>query len=430
MSDTIIQTIDEETLLLFQNIANEQITEYSRHWEEINDPSIPYDIRDLCNNIRSNIRNKGYSLKVALQIRIEFTYIPDSVQIIYYNNNTDYIHKLPSNLKILYCEYISQLPPLPDGLEELHCTNSYIRELPRLPESLRVLVCTHSYIKHIPNIPPNLEHLDYESTSIEEYISNLPSTLKILKCGNNGFRTLGYIPPALEHFSCKLYEGPLPEFPSTIQIIDLPRYTSAYIDIAVRDFIDNCIINRGDPFIIDFNTLEENINNTLKSEDINHYLLKEYELHIPYIPDDVEILICSQRVFTIPNLPVSLKKLVVYSIATLPNLPDGLESLEMHSRLIKTITHLPESLRILDCNGSGLSELQVIPPRLEVLRYAGTAVHTFIDGLPSTLRELNCDYNELTELGQLPPNLEYLSCKGNSIVSFPELPASLHTIIQ
>ena len=167
----------DEIFLSDKNIANQTTIEYTNNWEHANDPTVPFDIIKLSNKIHSNICHKGYSLHVALQISIKIMYIPDSVQILDYNHSTNYIDKFPKNLKKLYCEGITQIPALPEGLEELYCINAYVRELPSLPESLRVLVCTRSYIKHIPNIPSNLEHLDY----VEQTDLSLDSNFDVLK---------------------------------------------------------------------------------------------------------------------------------------------------------------------------------------------------------------------------------------------------------
>lgn len=332
--------------ILTQELIDQRIVEYIQEWSDTSDPNQPLNLwipiqrlSEECSMTCTIFRNetsfkqRGRYYKcinpdpdriqtdyetdcdsdedgdeIIDTIYLRPQYIPDGVKTLICNMFDLSQCILPDSLNILHCNNTQNIPPLPEGLLEIHCGNGWKTVLPSLPSSLRILDCSLSAINSLPPLPPNLEYLNYEGTDISQYIFDLPSSLKTLLCGSNGYQSLGPMPPNLEHFSCKWYEGILPEFPPTIKIIDVPKYTSTYISNTIRTFIENWQeSNDVSSTILDFNPLECKIRNALESEDKRHYLLYGFTLDIPYIPDGVETVICSKSIYGLPTLPDSVR---------------------------------------------------------------------------------------------------------------------------
>jgi hypothetical protein len=399
-------------------------------------------------------------------IELRVSYIPDGVRTLICNNYTIHNCILPQSLRVLYCDNILIVPNLPEGLQELHCNGNSDTSLPLLPQSLQLLNCKYSKMKSLPALPPNLIHLDcslsyissipsplphtlrylncdssqisslpplppnleylnYEYTKIRSYISDLPVSLKKLYCGLNKLTMIGQIPPNLDIFSCKCYDGPLPDFPSTISIIEVPKYTTLYINRLVIEYIENWHITRNGSTPLDFTVLEDQVIHILSTDTYSEYLIETCEFNIPYIPSEVKKLICGRYVKTLPPLPSLLKELDVMYIKSFPDLPDGLESLKVHS--ITPEQKLPESLRILNCDNSYITSLPPLPPNLEVLSYQNTNILEYITNLPSSLKILRCGGNQLEHIGPFPPNLEHFSCEDYQ-GPLPQFPPTIKTV--
>jgi len=91
------------------------------------------------------------------------------------------------------------LPPLPNTLQKLYCSNNQLTRLPDLPNSLQYLDCDYNELTNLPD---------------------LPNTLRTLYCGDNKLTTLPILPNLLE---IKCYGNPynfatLPELPSSLKI--------------------------------------------------------------------------------------------------------------------------------------------------------------------------------------------------------------------
>lgn len=243
-----------------------------------------------------------------IHISMRVPYIPEGVHTLQCSKFDLSSCILPASLRVLDCNNAINIPALPECLLEINCSDGWNTILPPLPSSLRILDCHHSAIHCLPPLPPNLEYLNYEATDILEYIVDLPPTLKILRCGSNGYTSLGPMPPNLEHFSCRRYEGSLPEFPPSIKTIDIPKYTAKFIRDAIVEYIESWRQIRHSSTIIDFNPLEKYIEDTLKSEDIMHYLVIHLHIIIPYIPDEATTIICSKSIRDLPKLPCSVQR--------------------------------------------------------------------------------------------------------------------------
>jgi Leucine-rich repeat (LRR) protein len=81
--------------------------------------------------------------------------IPDDCDIYNcYNVGLTELPKLPNKLEELYCRNnsIGELPELPPGLIILHCTKNLLTRLPELPSKLTQLYCGWNYITELPEL--------------------------------------------------------------------------------------------------------------------------------------------------------------------------------------------------------------------------------------------------------------------------------------
>ena len=131
------------------------------------------------------------------------------------------------------------LPSLPEGLEELWCSNTHVTRLPALPASLKVLEINQSPVTELPPLPFRLQKLFCDLTHITEFpdlnhlteldtftcrgcqiqlLPRLPLGLQTLDCTFSSITRLpGILPPGLRHLDCSRTQlTELPPLPSGI----------------------------------------------------------------------------------------------------------------------------------------------------------------------------------------------------------------------
>jgi len=84
----------------------------------------------------------------------------------------------------LNCLGLRELPPIPDGVEILHCNGNLLTFLPSLPAGLKELWCGQNYLTHLPALPESLEVL-YIVDNMLTAIPDLPASLTWLLSGFN-----------------------------------------------------------------------------------------------------------------------------------------------------------------------------------------------------------------------------------------------------
>ena len=144
---------------------------------------------------------------------------------------------------------LTELPPLPEGLEHLTCSFNRLTTLPKLPQSLRSLYCAHNQLTSLPTLPPFLEYLHCQLNQLTSLptlppslltlvchtnrltsLPELPSILDILRCGNNQLTSLPTLPPIMFAMSC--YCNPLTTLPALpLQLEELTCYSSTLTSI-------------------------------------------------------------------------------------------------------------------------------------------------------------------------------------------------------
>lgn len=418
-----LNTYSYPTLFPSQYDAEQKANEYIHEWERKNDNTIPLDLHTFIVNLSDKIADNKRSVRIELIINI--TYIPQNVHTLIYGVCTRLVAPLSPSLRVLHCINVLEIPELPEGLEYLYCrSNINIYKLPHLPISLRKLDIGLSSINELPLLPPNLEYLDCESIQITEFFSELPSGLKVLRCGGNKVPTICPLPPSLEEFYCREYVGYFPDFPSSLKKVDIFIHTARYFDQKIQEYIQNRDVASR---CLDFRPLIDMFQENMLDANESIELLNMNGFTIPYIPDDIDTIICKHLIYTLPPLPSGLKTLRCGGVYEIPELPEGLEILDCSKSWITTLPVLPQSLRQLLCSSSGIHEFPELPPRLEVLECERLQMYKYcnLPELPDTLRVLRCKQSLLQSVQPLPPRLEILDCRCNFISDIGPLPPTL-----
>jgi Leucine-rich repeat (LRR) protein len=116
---------------------------------------------------------------------------------------------------------ITNIPYLPNDLEELYCGNNKLKSLPPLPPTLKRLDCSgNKKLKQMPELPPALYILKCDYCSLEE-LPHLPNTLTEISVSNNKLKTLPPLPHSLLsiHMDCNELLT-LPPLPPKLLIIN------------------------------------------------------------------------------------------------------------------------------------------------------------------------------------------------------------------
>lgn len=188
-------------------------SEIVRIWKEINDDSIPLDLRNLNLQTHPTIPD---NVRVLFLNGNELTglFLPDSIEILDVSmNKIRFIHHLPKNLVEFYAEnnYISEIVYFPNNLEHMRLCSNKLKRIPDLPNSLRSLYVSNNLLKQVPSFPKSLAILDISYNKIKD-LPVFPPNLKYTYLTGN---LLSYIPSDLPRslrggtFS---YRNALPDF--------------------------------------------------------------------------------------------------------------------------------------------------------------------------------------------------------------------------
>ena len=149
------------------------------------------------------------------------------------NEALKFTNKL-NGLKRFFCSntQLSQLPKLPDSLQELFChINPQLSELPKLPDSLQALNCSSNpQLSKLPELPNSLLGLYCHNNPLLSKLPKLPNSLRGLNCSDNPQLTeLPELPDGLQGLNCsnnpQLSE--LPKLPDSITYIDIRNTPAA-----------------------------------------------------------------------------------------------------------------------------------------------------------------------------------------------------------
>ena len=204
---------------------------------------------------------------------------------------------------------LTELPPLPQGLQTLHCDNNNLQSLPDLPDTLEELYCDDNNLKTLPKLPDSLEFLFCARNDLTK-LPNLPNSLFSIDCGGNELlKELPKLPENLTELNCNATDiTKLPDLPNTINFLDC-----------------------------NFTELEE----------------------LPKLPDNLMTLNCSSLLLkSIPELPSKLIMLLCTEnlLTSLPELPPKLQILKCKQNTIAELPTLPDSLIRLDCDFHRLND--------------------------------------------------------------------------
>jgi Leucine-rich repeat (LRR) protein len=128
--------------------------------------------------------------------------LPDGIEILEVTGNKlTYLPPLPVSLKELYCgeNKLVELPPLPNGIELVNCANNNLKELPRLPATLSHLDCAGNHIEKLPSLPPSLLYLNCSNNRIWSLPEVRDSSLVYLYAYNNQLTEIPLLPPTVRY---------------------------------------------------------------------------------------------------------------------------------------------------------------------------------------------------------------------------------------
>lgn len=151
--------------------------------------------------------------------------VPDTVlrYAIYFAEQIDTIPELPSRLETFICHHtpITEVPLLPETLDELYLWQTKIKQLPeKLPKNLIQLTICLSELESLPELPEELVVLDCGENFIKE-LPALPSSLEILHCRENNLTSLPPLPDGLTDIDCSQnFIVDLPEIPASVTHAD------------------------------------------------------------------------------------------------------------------------------------------------------------------------------------------------------------------
>jgi hypothetical protein len=141
------------------------------------------------------------------------------------DTNLTFLPQLPDGLTMLvchHCKFLTDLPELPDSLNVLGCNNcTALTKLPDLPVGLEVLSCDRcSALTEIPNLPLGLAQLFCDKTAITA-IPPLPIGLRAVSCCCTDLTELPQLPPTLVYLkaeNCRLLFT-LPQLPNGLETL-------------------------------------------------------------------------------------------------------------------------------------------------------------------------------------------------------------------
>uniref|UniRef100_A0A6C0HLY0 Uncharacterized protein n=1 Tax=viral metagenome TaxID=1070528 RepID=A0A6C0HLY0_9ZZZZ len=257
---------------------------------------------------------------------------------------------------------LKTLPPLPDGVRILNCSNNLLETLGEdydsLPSTIIMLDCGNNRLTALPDpLPPYLYTLDCEDNKLTRLPAVLPHTITRLYADRNQITELpAVLPENLEMLSVDenlLTE--LPEaLPATLRVLYASKNRLTHLP---------AVLPRG-----------------LTSLMVSHNQITEFT---EFPPDIDHLYLCKNPApGPLPPLPPALKRLTVCSL--------------------------------------GIKALPALPPRLEMLRASENKL-TSLPTLPATVTDICVGHNYLTSLPlPLPPNLVVLAAVWNRLGHLPD----------
>ena len=184
-----------------------------------------FDIVKLPNPLPAGLR----ALRCSETKITELPPLPEGLEIliICYVAGLTSINKLPSTLKVLDCwgTPLKGLPQLPDGLKELVCGRTKITCLPPQPDSLEILRCSDTDIKYIPKLSLSLKNLNAGGSKLMKLPETVPYWLETLNLEGSCVTELPKnLPPYLTTLAInKTMISELPPLPDSLRNLYIER---------------------------------------------------------------------------------------------------------------------------------------------------------------------------------------------------------------
>ena len=250
-------------------------------------------------------------------------------------NQLTELPSLPNTLNNLLCNHnrLTVLPSLPSSLTSMYCPSNQLATLPSLPNTLTLLDCVANHLIVLPSLPNSLQLLDCSSNQLT-VLPSLPSSLETINCYLNQLTVLPPLPSGLNKLDCHLNQlTVLPSLPNSIKEINC-----YYNQLAVLPALPSGLIS----FYCDYNQLTEL--QTLPSSLINLGCSGNQLSVLPSLPNSLQVLLCSSNALT-----------------ALPSLPNTVFSLNCSKNQLTALPSLPNLLEQLNCTTNPLSCLPILP---------------------------------------------------------------------
>ena len=161
------------------------------------------------------------------------------------------------------------------------------------------------------------------------------------------------------------------------------------------------------------------------------YIIRNYFITIPKLPDTLEILNCSWNISirSFHSIPPNLVELHCQgnNLSYLPLLPSSLTYLNCNYNNFDFIPQLPSKLQKLFCTNNNLTILPILPDTLTYLDCSKNQIKQ-LPICSSNLYMISCSYNKITEIPNSYSNIKLLYCSNNDIISIPFLSKNLACI--
>ncbi len=162
---------------------------------------------------------------------------------------------------------------------------------------------------------------------------------------------------------------------------------------------------------------------------VKYLILTGFKLDdFPAIPDTITDLTLQNVVFhSFSSFPKNLQMLWVEKCTlplSLPPLPNTITNIVFTKNNLEMLPNIPISCRVCNLSDSKFTSLPPLPPTLNSLYVTGNPLSS-LPSLPDSLEELHCQHTNLISLPPLPSKLQRLFADNSKITSLPPLPNAL-----
>ncbi len=236
------------------------------------------------------------------------------------------------------------------SLKYLNCTDNAIISSPPLPATLKFLNWSFNGLgyggAYLPPMPEGLTHLICTNCYLGYFNNRLPSTLTYLDCSNNTFNgdqfaEFYYGLTNLNTFICKNQFNIAP-YSHSLSFLPLLPNSITYLDCSDNALSSLPVL----PASLKYFNCSGNYANTNPETTISTLAA------LPAFPDSLVTLVCSYNI-----------------ISKMPKFPKALKFFYADNNILSSLPTLPDSLKVLSCTSNQIYCLPKLPAGLKTLNY-------------------------------------------------------------